>query len=105
MKNRLHLSNSIVVVLIAVMLIFSATLIHYLRDLLLSPDRLSSVTGPQEGYYWTAAQYQIAYLKFQNQATLYTSGMDKDVGELKLRYDILQSKFRVLHIRPSLRTF
>jgi signal transduction histidine kinase len=43
-----------------------------------------------------AAQYQLAYLKSQNQATLYASEMGNNVAELKLRYAILQSKFRVL---------
>ncbi|WP_084010160.1 hybrid sensor histidine kinase/response regulator [Pandoraea oxalativorans] len=105
MRRRWNFPNTVVAGLIAVMLIFSATMIHYLRVLLLSPDQISSVTGPQEGYYWTAAQYQIAYLQFQNQAILYATRRDTDESELRLRYDILQSKFRVLAYPSELTHF
>ncbi|MFZ1180776.1 MAG: hypothetical protein WAN92_04540 [Herbaspirillum sp.] len=105
MRKRLYFSHVVMVGLMAVILALSATLVYYLRDLLLSPDRISSMTGPQEGYYWTAAQYQIAYLQFRNQVNLYANGVDKDTGILKLRHDILQSKFRVLAYPSELTHF
>lgn len=105
MKKRFGFYSSTMVGLIAVTLMLSATLIYYLRDLLLSPDRISSIMGPHEGYYWTAAQYQIAYLQFQNQAILYASGRDKEIEKLRLRYAILQSKFKVLADSPELTHF
>jgi hypothetical protein len=105
MRKRLYFSHVIMVGLIAVILALSATLMYHLRDLLLSPDRISSVAGPQEGYYWTAAQYQIAYLQFRNQVNLYASGVDQDAGMLKLRHDILQSKFKVLAYPSELTHF
>ncbi|MDB5990891.1 MAG: hypothetical protein JWQ10_2294 [Herbaspirillum sp.] len=91
--------------LITLEILVAAVLLYYLRDLLLSPEKISSAIGPQEGYYWTAAQYQLAFLRLENQAILYAGGHDNDIEKIKFRYAILQSKFRVLTYPAELTQF
>lgn len=92
--------NRLFGVLIVVGLLATGTWAYYLHSLLLSPEHISSIIGPQEGYYWTAAQYQIAYLRMENQLGRYTTSPVKDYEALAFRYDILLSKYSILS-QPS----
>ncbi|MCC7005100.1 MAG: hypothetical protein IT497_00470 [Ottowia sp.] len=78
---------------------------YYLRDVLLSPESVSSVVGPQEGYYWTVAQYQISYERLENQILLYSIRKDKSFDEIWIRHQILESKFQILSSPSDLTSF
>lgn len=63
---------------------------------LLNPGTTESLTGSYDGFYWDAAQLQIAYARFENQLLLYQAGVDDDYQRLTLRYQLLQSKLHVM---------
>ncbi|MFM0340251.1 ATP-binding response regulator [Paraburkholderia fungorum] len=63
---------------------------------LLNPRATEQLTGSYDGFYWDAAQLQIAYARFENQLLLYQSGVDDDYPRLMLRYQLLQSKLHVM---------
>lgn len=77
----------------------------YSYSLLVSPAQLVATTGPNEGYYWTVAQYQIQFERLDNQIIRYASGMDRNIEALKLRQQVLQSKFHVLSSESLLTDF
>lgn len=54
------------------------------------------ITGAYDGYYWDAAQLQIAYARLENQLLQYRFGANRDYAKLQLRYAVLQSKLHVL---------
>lgn len=63
---------------------------------LLNPRATEQLTGTYDGFYWDAAQLQIAYARFENQLLLYQSGADDDYQRLMLRFELLQSKLHVM---------
>ncbi|MFM0038940.1 hybrid sensor histidine kinase/response regulator [Paraburkholderia strydomiana] len=63
---------------------------------LLNPRATEQLTGTYDGFYWDAAQLQIAYARFENQLLLYQSGVDDDYERLMLRFQLLQSKLHVM---------
>jgi signal transduction histidine kinase len=63
---------------------------------LLNPRATEQLVGSYDGFYWDAAQLQIAYAHFENQLLLYQSGVDNDYQRLMLRYQLLQSKLHVM---------
>ncbi|NKJ48613.1 hybrid sensor histidine kinase/response regulator [Burkholderia sp. SG-MS1] len=63
---------------------------------LLNPRATGQLTGTYDGFYWDAAQLQIAYARFENQLLLYQSGVDDDYERLMLRFQLLQSKLHVM---------
>ncbi|SMG59173.1 Signal transduction histidine kinase [Paraburkholderia susongensis] len=63
---------------------------------LLNPRATEQLTGTYDGFYWDAAQLQIAYGRFENQLLLYQSGVDSDYQRLQLRFQLLQSKLHVM---------
>ncbi|MGF6774316.1 signal transduction histidine kinase/ActR/RegA family two-component response regulator [Paraburkholderia sp. GAS199] len=63
---------------------------------LLNPRATGELTGTYDGFYWDAAQLQIAYARFENQLLLYQSGVDDDYPRLTLRFQLLQSKLNVM---------
>jgi two-component system, sensor histidine kinase len=63
---------------------------------LLNPRATQQLTGTYDGFYWDAAQLQIAYGRFENQLLLYQSGSDDDYQRLMLRFQLLQSKLHVM---------
>ncbi|WP_144108022.1 hybrid sensor histidine kinase/response regulator [Paraburkholderia sp. BCC1886] len=63
---------------------------------LLNSRATEPLTGSYDGFYWDAAQLQIAYARFENQLLLYQSGVDDDYQRLMLRYALLQSKLHVI---------
>ena len=63
---------------------------------LLNPRATGQLTGTYDGFYWDAAQLQIAYARFENQLLLYQSGVDDDYQRLMLRFQLLQSKLHVM---------
>jgi signal transduction histidine kinase/CheY-like chemotaxis protein len=85
--------------------VLTAAMAYYSYGLLVSPAQLVATTGPNEGYYWTVAQYQIHFERLDNQVVRYASGMDRNVEALKLRQQVLQSKFHVLSSESHLTDF
>jgi signal transduction histidine kinase/CheY-like chemotaxis protein len=63
---------------------------------LFNPRATALLTGAYDGFYWDAAQLQIAYARLENQLLLYRSGTDVDYPRLRLRYEVLQSKLHVM---------
>lgn len=63
---------------------------------LLNPKVVQRLTGTYDGLYWDAAQMQIAYARFESQLLVYADGVDRDLGKVRLRYELLQSKLNVM---------
>ncbi|NHZ99072.1 hybrid sensor histidine kinase/response regulator [Massilia sp. CCM 8734] len=89
----------------AVAAVATTGMAYYSHGLLVSPAQLDATTGPNEGYYWTVAQYQIQFERLDNQIVRYATGMDRNVEALKLRHHVLQSKFHVLSSQSMLTDF
>jgi signal transduction histidine kinase/ActR/RegA family two-component response regulator len=92
---------------IAFTLLVTGVWAFYLHKLLLTPEHISSIIGPEEGYYWTAAQYQVAYLRMEHALLHYKASHGKNTGDedLVLRYDVLKSKYKILTDRTELTLF
>ncbi|WP_407674252.1 ATP-binding response regulator [Paraburkholderia saeva] len=69
---------------------------YFLYANLLNPRVTLQTTGTYDGFYWDAAQLQIAYSRFQTQLLLYRTGADRDYAALQLSYQVLQSKLNVM---------
>lgn len=69
---------------------------YQLHELLLAPQNTVRITGPGEGYYWSAAQYQMAYLRLDQQLLKFADGIDRDLDNLATRHSVLQSKYFIL---------
>ncbi|WP_457329663.1 sensor histidine kinase [Rhizobacter sp. P5_C2] len=63
-------------------------------------DSAWSLNGPREGYYWSVAQYQLAFYRMRELVRVEAAGEPVDQDHRHLRADILQSKARIL-IVPS----
>ncbi|WP_118180258.1 hybrid sensor histidine kinase/response regulator [Paraburkholderia phosphatilytica] len=73
-----------------------ASIAFLLYENLLTPGATQPLIGTYDGFYWDAAQLQIAYTRFEEQLLRYRNGMDTGNQTLLLRYHLLQSKVRVL---------
>ncbi|VXB26499.1 Hybrid sensor histidine kinase/response regulator [Burkholderia sp. 8Y] len=51
---------------------------------------------PYEGLYWDAAQFQIAYERFESQVLLFRSGIDEDVGAVRDSYARLRARLDIV---------
>ncbi|SEB23627.1 Signal transduction histidine kinase [Paraburkholderia sartisoli] len=69
---------------------------YFLCVNLLNPQITLQTSGTYDGFYWDAAQLQIAYSRFQTQLLLYQTGEDPDYAALQLSYQVLQSKLHVM---------
>ena len=69
---------------------------YFLYANLLNPRATQQLTGTYDGFYWDAAQLQIAYARLENQLLLYKSGADSEYSAVQLRYQVLQSKLNVM---------
>jgi len=69
---------------------------YLLYSALLANQSNQELGMPYDGFYWDGAQFQIAYGRFGNQILLYRSGIDANVGEIQLRYEILESKLAIV---------
>jgi two-component system, sensor histidine kinase len=49
-----------------------------------------------DSFYWDAAQMEIAYGRLANQVLLYRGGIDSEADEVRLRYEILESKLNIV---------
>jgi len=63
-------------------------------------DSVWSLSGPREGYYWSVAQYQLAFYRMRELVRVEAAGDLVDKDSRHLRADILESKARIL-IVPS----
>src|ERR1700758_3065850 len=63
---------------------------------LLNPRATQQLTGTYDGFYWDAAQLQIAYARLESQLLQYETGVDSDYQRLTLHFQVLQSKLRVM---------
>ena len=69
---------------------------------LINPRVIQRLTGNYDGLYWDAAQLQFHYGRFEYQLLRYADGTDRDLGDVRLRYQLLQSKLYV--VRGSMRS-
>jgi hypothetical protein len=53
---------------------------------LLAKQTPHQVVVPYDGFYWDAAQLEIAYERFANQVLLYRSGIDEAADQVRLRF-------------------
>jgi signal transduction histidine kinase/CheY-like chemotaxis protein len=73
----------------------TAAIGYLLYATLLNP-RVTQLAGAYDGFYWDAAQLQIAYARLESQLLQYETGIDGDYTQLRLQYHLLQSKLRVM---------
>ncbi|MEM5369793.1 ATP-binding protein [Paraburkholderia azotifigens] len=95
--GRRPLRRVVLVVIWIAALAAPITAISYLLySTLLNPRSTQQVTGTYDGFYWDAAQLQIAYARLESQLLLYQTGADSDYQRLALHFQVLQSKLRVM---------
>jgi signal transduction histidine kinase len=78
---------------------------HYSHALLVSPAQLASTVTHSDNYSWSVAQFQVQFERMHNQVTRYASEMDHDPDALRLRYQVLRSKFQLMTSQSSLPNF
>ncbi|MPW20347.1 response regulator [Paraburkholderia sp. CNPSo 3157] len=86
----------LVVIWIAALAAPTTAITYLLYSALLNPRETQQVTGTYDGFYWDAAQLQIAYARLESQLLLYQTGVDSDYRRLTLHFQVLQSKLRVM---------
>ena len=80
----------------AIAAVATVAIAWYSYGLLVSPAQLVTTRGLNESYYWTVAQYQIQFERLDNQVIHFASGTDPNIEAIKLRHQVLHSKFNVL---------
>lgn len=55
-----------------------------------------------DSFYWDAAQMEIAYERLANQVLLYRGGIDSEADEVRLRYEILESKLNIVSVSTQM---
>lgn len=93
------------VAFLAISIVATGIIGYYSYGLLVSPTQLGATTGPNEGFYWTVAQYQIHFERLDNQIVRYASGLDTNVDTLRLRQQVLQSKYHILASQSDFTAF
>ncbi|VWX61027.1 Signal transduction histidine kinase (modular protein) [Burkholderiales bacterium 8X] len=73
-----------------------------LRDL---DEELMQSSGPHEGYYWTVAQYELAFLRVREAIMVMTLGGDPGDDELARRGGVLMSKSLILTGKSELTSY
>jgi len=86
----------LVVIWIAALAAPTAAISYLLYSALLNPRATQQLTGTYDGFYWDAAQLQIAYARLESQLLQYQTGADSDYQRLMLHFQVLQSKLRVM---------
>jgi signal transduction histidine kinase len=86
----------LVVIWIAALAAPTAAISYLLYSALLNPRATQQLTGTYDGFYWDAAQLQIAYARLESQLLQYQTGVDSDYQRLALHFQVLQSKLRVM---------
>jgi signal transduction histidine kinase/ActR/RegA family two-component response regulator len=86
----------LVVIWIAALAAPTAAISYLLYSVLLNPRATQQLTGTYDGFYWDAAQLQIAYARLESQLLQYQTGADSDYQRLTLHFQVLQSKLRVM---------
>ncbi len=86
----------LVVIWIAALAAPTAAISYLLYSTLLNPRATQQLTGTYDGFYWDAAQLQIAYARLESQLLQYETGVDADYQRLALHFQVLQSKLRVM---------
>lgn len=86
----------LVVIWIAALAAPTAAISYLLYSNLLNPRATQQLTGTYDGFYWDAAQLQIAYARLESQLLQYQTGVDPDYQRLTLHFQVLQSKLRVM---------
>jgi two-component system, sensor histidine kinase len=84
------------VIWIAALAAPTAAISYLLYSALLNPRATQQLTGTYDGFYWDAAQLQIAYARLESQLLQYQTGVDPDYQRLMLHFQVLQSKLRVM---------
>ncbi|WP_174485104.1 ATP-binding response regulator [Paraburkholderia terrae] len=86
----------LVIIWIAALAAPTAAISYLLYSALLNPRATQQLTGTYDGFYWDAAQLQIAYARLESQLLQYETGVDSDYQRLTLHFQVLQSKLRVM---------
>jgi len=68
-------------------------------------EQIMEKAGPDEGYYWTVAQYELAYLRMREAIEVLALGGDMDDDELSKRSAVLMSKALILTGASELTAF
>jgi signal transduction histidine kinase/CheY-like chemotaxis protein len=96
LKHRLSRRLVYVLIWLTALAAPTAAIGYLLYTALLNPRETQSITGTYDGFYWDAAQLQIAYARLESQLLQYETGVDADYDTLRLQYHVLQSKLRVM---------
>lgn len=98
---RLRARNVITAVLAVIAISFVAVSTWISR----LDEQIMQKAGPNEGYYWTVAQYELAYLRMRETAEVLALGGDIDDDELSRRSAVLMSKALILTGESELTAF
>lgn len=96
MTGRGRWGDKPTLMLAAAALTAAALWVYVFCTVLLPPATPATAAGTGEGYVWTVARYQLAYLQFERQLLLYTTGRDARADELVHRHANLRAAFAIL---------
>src|ERR1700710_2548759 len=96
MKRRVPRRFVYVLIWLTALAAPTASIGYLLYATLLNSRTTQTITGAYDGFYWDAAQLQIAYARLESQLLQYETGIDGDYDRLRLQYHVLQSKLRVI---------
>lgn len=86
---------------IAIAAVATFLLGYYGHGMLAPPAQPSPANGGDVDYYRQVDLYQIQLERLDNQLTRYGAGIDRDIDQLRLRHQKLDSGFRVLSAEPA----
>ena len=94
--------RNIITAVLAVIAIFFVAVSAWISRL---DEQIVQKAGPDEGYYWTVAQYELAYLRMREAAEVLALGGNMDDDELSKRSAVLMSKALILTGESELTAF
>lgn len=100
MKPFLRLTWKFTGVFLAITISLTSVLSYYGYKILLSPETMSAMRGPEEGYSWPISQYQLFFGNLETLIALGLTELDQDTQKMELAYHILKSKYNVIS-QPS----
>jgi signal transduction histidine kinase/CheY-like chemotaxis protein len=75
---------------------------YVLYSELISRETSQQLAMPYDGFYWDGAQLEIAYGRLADQVLLYRTGINGDFNEVRLRYDVVESKLAIASSSTSM---
>ncbi|KVC74322.1 hypothetical protein WJ47_26295 [Burkholderia ubonensis] len=101
LASKLLKSRRLIPALIALLLIW----LFFLLTCIIKQQSVYDLVGPTENPYWGIAQFRISADDFRTSLIKYKYGARHDPGKIKLKYEILRSKFFIISQRSETTQF